>query len=143
MICETALMNLTIYGQVCNYHNTTRAKLIHDEYCNYCTDVTKHCDQHWKINCLETAHHILCKLPYFITLRKYIFKSYDLNADESFRKARHKRGTTHRITFLRKKIKYLTEQQKLTKEIFPQTGLLGQDLTKKKIMLTHLKTVQT
>ena len=41
----------------------TRANLRYDEYCEYCTEVMKHCDPNWKINCIETAHHILCTCP--------------------------------------------------------------------------------
>ena len=52
-----------------NYHMTS-ANLRYDEYCEYCTEVMKHCDPNWKINCIETAHHILCRCPYFNNLRK-------------------------------------------------------------------------
>ena len=33
----------------------TRAKQRYDEYFEYYTEEMKHCDQEWKINCLETA----------------------------------------------------------------------------------------
>ena len=50
----------------------------------------------------------------------------------NYSERQHIRGTADIITLL----KYLTKQQKFTKENFPQTGSLGQDLTKRKIIQT-------
>ena len=43
----------------------------------------KHCDQNWKKICLETAHHMLCKCPYFNRLKK---DSYEQNKKDILRK---------------------------------------------------------
>ena len=61
-----------------NYH-MTRAKLRYNEYCDFCTEVMKHADNQWQENCLETAHHILCRCHFFNNKRKDIFNKYQIN----------------------------------------------------------------
>ena len=67
-------------------------------YCEYCTELMKHCDPNWKITCIETAHHILCTRPYFNNLRKDTFHVYQLKTEKNHKIAKHIKGTTDRIT---------------------------------------------
>ena len=79
-----------------NYH-MTRANLSYDEYCQYCTEVMKHCDPNWKTNCIETAQHILCTCPYFNNIRKNIFNVYQLKTEKIHELAKHIKGSTNII----------------------------------------------
>ena len=92
----------------------TRAKR---RYYEYCTELMKHCDQEWKINCLETAQHILCNCAYFNNQRKDIFNTYNLNIEDIFKdnKGKHLKGQTNRIIDFFEKTKILNRTAKLNK----------------------------
>ena len=62
-----------------NYH-MTKTKQSYNEHCEYCTEVMKYVDYNWEENCLETAHHILCKCSYFSNKRKEIFNKYQFDS---------------------------------------------------------------
>ena len=89
----------------------TKAKQRYDEYCEYCKEVMKHCDQEWKTNCLETFQHILSKCTYFNKIRKYILKSYVINIDEIFKRTKYIKATIDRILWKNENIHQNTKNQ--------------------------------
>ena len=112
-----------------NYH-MTKAKQRYDRCCEYCTEVIKHFDQKWEINCLETAQHILCNCAYFNNQRKDIFNTNNLNIEDIFKDkiGKHLRGQTNRIIDLFEKTKVLKRTAKFNKKkTYHQIGSSNQD----------------
>ena len=64
-------------------HHMTREKLRYDECYEYCTEVMEHCDPNWKINCIETAQHILCRCPYFKGITDKIINFFEKFSEEN------------------------------------------------------------
>ena len=91
----------------------TRAKLRCGDYCEYCTEVMKHCDQYWKENCLETDRQILCSCPYLNNLKKYIFNSYNIKTEKLFNK--DIKDTTYRTINFFEKTKLFNRTPKINK----------------------------
>ena len=98
----------------------TRINLRYDEHCGYCTEVMKHCDPHWKTNCLETAQHILCTCPYFNNLRKDIFQVFQIKTEKIHENAKNIKGTTDRIIIFFERTKILERQPHINKETYLQ-----------------------
>ena len=114
-----------------NYH-MTRANLSYDEYCQYCTEVMKHCDPNWKTNCIETAQHILCTCPYFNNIRKNIFNVYQLKTEKIHELAKHIKGSTNRIILFFEKTKVFERKLQVSKRDLSPNRIIKQGRNKRK-----------
>ena len=128
---------LGILTQILSNHNSlnyhmTRAKLRYDEYCDYCTEVMKHCDPNWSTNCLETAQHILCTCPYFNNLRKDIFNVYQIKNDQLHEITKHIKSLTNKIIYFFEKTKILNREPKISKRDLSPERIIKQGRNKRK-----------
>jgi ribonuclease HI len=71
-------------GHNCLNYHLQKCNMTPDDKCDYCTEVIKHTDYNWDINCMETAFHILCKCQFFSILRGDIFHKHILESSDLF-----------------------------------------------------------
>ena len=114
-----------------NYH-MTRAKLRYDEYCEYCTEVMKHCDPNWNTNCLETAQHILCTCPYFNNIRNDLFNVYQIKNYHLHVMTKHFISLTDKIINFFDKTKTLNRTPKINKRDLSPDRIIKQGRKKRK-----------
>ena len=110
----------------------TRINQRYNEYCDYCTEVMKHCDSNWKTNCLETAQHILCACPFFNNLRKDIFQVYQLKTEKIHEMAKHMNGTINRIIKFFDKTKIFERPSPINKRDLSPNRIIKQGRKKRK-----------
>jgi hypothetical protein len=93
-----------------NYH-LNKIDLVPDDKCEYCTEVMKHTDHQWEINCMETAFHILCKCQYFSIIRANIYHKFVIKKSDLF-KRKDSYYSLYKLTQFIKQTKILRREPK-------------------------------